>query len=1082
MSETAAYEYYAFISYKRGEKDETYAKWLQNKLESFRIPTEIASSDKTVPKRIKVFRDKTDLGSHANLQQGLATSLSKSRFLIVVCSPRSAESPYVDDEVRFFQEQGRGAQVIPFIINGTPVPKEGEQQCYPPSLSTNILGVTLTEGSQEEALIKVVARLLEVDYATLYQRHLRAQKHFYAKMAAGALGVIISLLLLLVWAVSAEQRATVQRIKAEQAEQLAVAQRKEAESLVKFLTFDLRDEAFAHIPLKAQQKIMETVEAYYSKWKSESLVGTYTRTVHLDNQARSLMTEGKLAEALILAEKAKAVLNIFLQHYPDNPLLIKDMATLCGNVGAVLVLQGKEQEAGEMFAQSQSLFKRALAADPANLDLRLRLLRLAGAQFGFNDARLQKKNDTFVHELRVLYEQTQDMAGTLPLIPEFFELTSYFCQVLPMEDWKKRKEFCTQAVEIAEALHKSDPYNLILLTNVEEAFFALASLEFERSDYAAAVAFQEKCVAVNRLLTERDSSNINFQQRYGVALQLLGAYEEHQGKMERGKELRREAKAILENVHNKTSGKNTLPLTLLQVDLDESRAYGITTNPERVKPTASGLKKARDFLKEHPENIGGLLSLTLALLNHGTALNIAGMYAQALPVGRELVALLHTLIASQDTMHEGLRVRLFLTHLMLGKAYQEMSNFEEAKLAYESALAVAQPHAGTTISAANLEEVSMALSYLSRLFEREGKISEALAYSEKTLDIDRQRYHNMEDSIPSGKLGALAMDYAYAATLLGVQWLSCGNYEKGIQFLLEAVAPGKEGMKHDSGFAQGQKRSFYSSILSYLILAYAEIGHHEKAMTLAAEAETLYPAGKTFRSNTASLANVQFRLYRSIALALLLHDDPEKALKPAHRASEASRVYYSASIKTIGDIPKEFAFYAWATELKILRLAGKTQDALALLEETAPLCRELMLTPGVEIAGDAAGSVLIDGALVNLSLGRIPEARRLSEEAAILIRAKWRKNPQEVDTLQTMGHLHFAQGGIAAAEGRKPEAIALYEQSLKITNSLLQLEARHVGWRKEYIIILQHVGALYHENGNDERAKECKEELARLLR
>ena len=95
QSKQPVYKFTAFISYKRGEDDEKYARWLQGKLESFRIPTEIApqAAGDTANRRFRVFRDKTDLGSHAELREGLHKSLEQCRYLIVVCSPRSAASP-----------------------------------------------------------------------------------------------------------------------------------------------------------------------------------------------------------------------------------------------------------------------------------------------------------------------------------------------------------------------------------------------------------------------------------------------------------------------------------------------------------------------------------------------------------------------------------------------------------------------------------------------------------------------------------------------------------------------------------------------------------------------------------------------------------------------------------------------------------------------------------------------------------------------------------------------------------------------------------------------------------------------------
>lgn len=56
------YKYYAFISYNR--KDEKYAKWVQDKLESYKLPSRIVHDNPDLKKGIRpIFRDKTDLGT-----------------------------------------------------------------------------------------------------------------------------------------------------------------------------------------------------------------------------------------------------------------------------------------------------------------------------------------------------------------------------------------------------------------------------------------------------------------------------------------------------------------------------------------------------------------------------------------------------------------------------------------------------------------------------------------------------------------------------------------------------------------------------------------------------------------------------------------------------------------------------------------------------------------------------------------------------------------------------------------------------------------------------------------------------------
>ena len=53
-------QYYAFISYKR--EDEKWAKWLQKKLEHYKLPTSIRKVNPALPETVRpIFKDTTDL-------------------------------------------------------------------------------------------------------------------------------------------------------------------------------------------------------------------------------------------------------------------------------------------------------------------------------------------------------------------------------------------------------------------------------------------------------------------------------------------------------------------------------------------------------------------------------------------------------------------------------------------------------------------------------------------------------------------------------------------------------------------------------------------------------------------------------------------------------------------------------------------------------------------------------------------------------------------------------------------------------------------------------------------------------------
>ena len=171
-------EYYAFISYKR--EDEKWAKWLQDKLEHYRFPTNL-NGRTDLPKNIRpTFRDVTDL-KPGLLAEEISNALHNSQWLIVVCSPRSAKSPWVCKEAQTFIDLGREDHIIPFVIEGNPFSNDTATECYPDSLRNltggkELLAANINEMGRDAAVIKVVARMFGLRFDTLWQRHERDKR------------------------------------------------------------------------------------------------------------------------------------------------------------------------------------------------------------------------------------------------------------------------------------------------------------------------------------------------------------------------------------------------------------------------------------------------------------------------------------------------------------------------------------------------------------------------------------------------------------------------------------------------------------------------------------------------------------------------------------------------------------------------------------------------------------------------------------------------------------------------------------------------------------------------------------------
>ena len=190
------YRYYAFISYKREE--EQWAKWLQHKLEHYKLPTNL-NGRSDLPKEVRpVFKDTSEL-IPGNLPEQIREALELSKYLIVLCSPNAAKSEWVNKEVEVFMSMGRTNNIIPFIIDGIPFSSNHDEECFPKAILSlppdqELLGANINEMGRDAAAVKTVARMFGIRFDELWHRHEREQKRrrniIISAVAAFVLAVI----------------------------------------------------------------------------------------------------------------------------------------------------------------------------------------------------------------------------------------------------------------------------------------------------------------------------------------------------------------------------------------------------------------------------------------------------------------------------------------------------------------------------------------------------------------------------------------------------------------------------------------------------------------------------------------------------------------------------------------------------------------------------------------------------------------------------------------------------------------------------------------------------------------------------
>ncbi len=392
MSEEPRYA--AFISY--AHKDKLWAAWLHRRLENYRVPKN-AAHDKAGRRPLRpVFRDRDELTASSALGPALMAALEGSGHLILLCSPASAKSKWVNEEVRAYKRLHGAARVLPFIVDGEPG-TGGDDDCLPPALLE-----PETEGGppiepicadarkhadgRRLAFLKLAAGMLDVGLDELVQRdNARRQRRMAAITGASMLGTVAMGGLALY--------ANDQRGEAVEQRQVAEANARRAEKTVDFLvdTFEVANPetenartitAFSILERGAGRIGTELADEPQVQVKLYGALGHIYQNLGLYPQADRMISAGRQLAPAGTEDAVRlqydAALNAYHEGRLDDALALSDaaLADVDANWSSAWELRGKLRETrGLVFREQFDLDKSLTEYDAA-----IRLYEMAGRQ------------------------------------------------------------------------------------------------------------------------------------------------------------------------------------------------------------------------------------------------------------------------------------------------------------------------------------------------------------------------------------------------------------------------------------------------------------------------------------------------------------------------------------------------------------------------------------------------------------------------------------------------------------------------------------------------------------------------------
>jgi tetratricopeptide (TPR) repeat protein len=270
-------KYKAFISYSH--TDQQWAKWVHRSIETYRVPKYLVGRKTTAggisARLTPIFRDREDLPSAPDLSSPIHAALQNSENLIVVCSPASARSLYVNEEIKVFKSFGRSDRIFCVIVDGDPSAVGSDSDCFAPALRTlydeqgreqtgstePIAADARGEGDGKPlAHLKLIAGMLGLDLDDLRQRE---QQRKYRRMAAIMSGSLIALAVTVVLAIN----AVIARNEADQ-------RRQQAEGLLSFMVGDLHERLEPIGRLDVLEDVGTKAMEYYATVKASDLTDT----------------------------------------------------------------------------------------------------------------------------------------------------------------------------------------------------------------------------------------------------------------------------------------------------------------------------------------------------------------------------------------------------------------------------------------------------------------------------------------------------------------------------------------------------------------------------------------------------------------------------------------------------------------------------------------------------------------------------------------------------------------------------------------------------------------------------------------
>lgn len=773
------YRYDAFISYRHVDPDRQWAKWLHSQLETYRPPGAVMERSDVVKPMRRVFRDEEELPVSSNLSSEIDEALERSRFLIVICSPRTPESRWVCAEIERFRAMGRGHRILALLVDGEPVEafpaplrrverevvdadgarRTEVEEVEPLAADVRAGGEESVRHRKKMAKLRFMACILGVRFDDLRQRdQLRQSRR--KTLAAGAMaGLAAVMTLLAVYAV-------LQAGRAQRAEAVAKEQRDVALETLNALVVEAYDKLQDRPGgRQLQDSLLELALTKLESVEIERGGGdgraTLSSAIAMRRRGRLFLLAGRTDDAASLLRASASMLREMRGERPDNARVRRELATTLHRLGELRSRAGAgaTDAAAKLFHEAMAVRRELFERRPNDMEVAAELARsrefvgdIAVEQGRSLEARDHYRASMALRE-RIAEAEPDDDGAARDLYTAYSKLGDIGRQLGEAATARDQYE---RAMAIAERLAEADPYNTRARRDLAVAYNKLGSVNRSVGQWPAALEHYERALEITRDLAASDRGNVQWQRELTVCLNNLGFVSENLGELEAAERYYERSLEIARDLAEADPADARLRRGLADAHqlLGDARVRkGELEEAKRSYRRAVELR--RELAETDASNVQLRRDLGNALELLGDAHWRAGEGAEARRLYREALAIRRAL-AEADPNNTQLQRDLSIGFLRLARSTAGEAKVEAAR---EAAAIRRRLHEQQPDDAATTKELASAEHMLGMALAAVGEVDG----SAKAFDAAAARFAGLSDARPKDAARAARAAASYGA-------------------------------------------------------------------------------------------------------------------------------------------------------------------------------------------------------------------------------------------------------------------------------------------------------------------------------